>query len=215
MKPILLLAACCLLFSPVMGQRLTISSKYCQCLEADANADAAKLNNCFEKILAAEFRKIRNEHEKLELAAIIESDLQKTCAAYVRLHDKRNPPRGDWEIIKMNPRSCLPKDACKQLASHRKLYYLEDNGDTTWVNLANGTWKETVGKKKHLSLLTFKPKNNGEFVLIFQGSTSPGINQNSAPGDQYKYRLVNKTPTYYIATTSHGSVVYQFKLYYN
>ena len=173
-----------------------------------------KLRNCFEKILAADFRKVKTEKEKLELAGLIEADLQKSCAAYVRLLDKRTPPQGDWQLLKTNPKSDLAKDACKQLGSHQKLYYLEERGDTTWVNLTNGTWKETVGKKKYLSLLRFKPKSKGEFVLTFLGSTSPGINRNSKPGDQYKYRLIAKTPTYYLATTAHGSVVYQFKLYY-
>ena len=214
MKRTLLSAVFCLFFGMAFGQRLVISNRYCNCLESETAADSVKLRKCFEKTLAAEFRKIKPEKEKQELADIIDADLQKSCAAYARLHDKLTPPQGDWKIVATNPKSTLPKDACKQLARHQQLYYLEDQGDTTWVNLTHGTWKETVGKKKYLSLLAFKPKSHGEFVLIFQGSTSSGINQNSSPGDQYKYRLVSKTPTYYLATTAHGSVVYQFKLYY-
>ncbi|MFC5271075.1 hypothetical protein [Adhaeribacter terreus] len=215
MKLILLLITGCLAFTTAFGQRLHISYTYCHCLETEASADSVKLKRCFDKVLATELRKQKNERQKLELAAMVDIDLQKTCAEYARLHHKLNPPKGDWEIIKTNPKSNLAKNACKQLATHQNLFYLEDNGDTTRVNLANGIWKETVGKKKHLSLLDFKPRKNGEFVLVFQGSTNPGINRSSSPGDQYKYRLVAKTPTYYIATTSHGSVVYQFKLYYN
>ncbi|MFC5271071.1 hypothetical protein [Adhaeribacter terreus] len=215
MKNIFLLLLLSLSFNVVFGQSRNITKSYCNCLATEPGVDSVKFKSCFTKVLGKAFANAEDETEKLELARNIDLELQKNCTEYVRILDKLNPVKGDWVLLKINPETKLTNDVCQQLASHRQLFYIEGNGDTTRVALSGGVWQETVGKARYVSRLDFKPKNNCEFILTFLESTDPNKGQFSQKGDQYKYRILDKTATHYIATASYGEIVYQFNLYFN
>ncbi|MBK0403708.1 hypothetical protein I5M27_11975 [Adhaeribacter sp. BT258] len=215
MKNAFLLFLFCFLMQAASGQSRNVSKSYCNCLETETGVDSVKFKRCFTKVLEKSFVRAEDEAEKLELARNLDIELQKSCAAYVSMLDRLKPVKGDWVLLKTNPETKLTNDVCQQLTGHRQLFYIEGNGDTTRVALSGGTWQETVGKAKHVSRLDFKPKDNCEFVLTFQESTDPNKGKFSRKGDQYKYRILDKTASYYVATASYGEIVYQFKLYFN
>jgi hypothetical protein len=214
MKKALLFIFFGFMLQTAFGQSRIVSKHYCQCLETETGADTVKFKRCFTKVLEKSFARAESEAEKLEMARNLDIELQKNCAEYVRILDRLKPVKGDWVLLKTNPETKLTNNVCQQLTGHRQLFYLEGNGDTTRVALSGGIWQETVGKARYISRLDFKPKDHCEFVLIFQESTDPNKGKFSRKGDEYRYRILDKTATYYLATASYGEIVYQFKLYF-
>ena len=219
MKRILLIAVFALvLFAPryalAQATARDLAGKICDCLtNSTVKADSIKVIDC-RKTIHAELAEMTVEHRE-KVIDQMKVLLNTTCKEYDRIStSNKNENKGDWQTLDKNPASILNESECKQLTQHKGMYYLQGNGDTTYVQIADGVWKETSGHGLYTSTNKFRWLNDCDFELEFVKSTNPIDKKYFKKGEKLINRLVDRTERYYNVTVSRNGIVMKYRLYH-
>src|SRR6185436_2661778 len=110
--------------------------------------------------------------------------LKKNCKEYLRIMtSNKTSNKGDWETLDTNPTSSLNQSDCREILEHTNMYYLEGNGDTTYVQITDGFWKEISGHTKYSTTDKFTWLTECDFELEFLQSNNPVTNSYFKKGE--------------------------------
>lgn len=157
--------------------------------------DSVKIFAALEKHFYPFLRKYP-EGQQNDIGTNVFFRLQRNCKAFKAILDKGDPPRGDWETIAGKPVTKLNKIDCRHFLEHKKYAYLEPNGDTVKLELANGFWIDHF-KDNTYSKLNLKWIGDCEFEIQFIESNNEVRKNFSKPGDKYRYQIIEKHADYY------------------
>ena len=192
-----------------------LSNSYCKCLSLSGKIpDSFRKQTCllYAFKLTAGIPKSEKKQKELIMKSFIY--LEKYCPEYLKLIYRLKPLKGDWEFSDSSIQSRLDTSECRKICSYNNLYYLETNGDTTYLSLKNNFWIDTFKNKASYSKLKLKWKSSCDFEIEFIESNNYAKNQLSKKGDKYFYRIIDKTSTYYLLNMLFGNSWYEFKIYY-
>jgi len=145
--------------------------------------------------------------------------LQRNCKKYndFMLRHYVEKDKTDWKILEKMPELKMTKSECRDILKQRSLQYLEGNGDSVQVEIANGFWIDHF-KDGTYSKLKFRWMTDCEFEIEFVQSNNDSRRNLSKPGDKYRYTLVEKKAHYYdvlVEVVGSGSNdIVLFKMYY-
>jgi hypothetical protein len=179
--------------------------------------DSIRIDNIYKKYFYPYLSKV-SEREVDSIAKSVYFRFQKNCPEFLKILDKSNPGKGDWEIISKDekPISSAKTNDCKNIASLKNLSYLEHSGDEVLVQIKDGYWIEKFIDGT-FSKLNFTWINNCEFELEFIESNNETRGNMSKKGDKFNYEIITKEDTYYsmIAYIPKQDMYLKFKIYYN
>lgn len=141
--------------------------------------------------------------------------LQRNCPEVMKILNRINPPKGDWQEVAEKPKTKLDKKACVHFLEYKKYRYIEANGDTVNLSIENGFWMDKF-KDGTYSKLKFNWVDDCGFDIEFVESNNLSRKNYSKRGDKYRYQILEKKPTYYLMSVEiAGTDRYMtFKLYY-
>lgn len=143
--------------------------------------------------------------------------LQRDCVPFMQMASRMSKAKyvSDWEIIAEEPESKISGDDYASFFRTGRFTYLESDGNTAGVVLTDSTWEDHLADSTY-SRLSLKKLREAEFVITFIESNNRARMAMSKPGDQYRYKILEKHPNYfYMYVQPVGSKVKSvFKLYY-
>jgi len=176
--------------------------------------DSVKVSHAFAQYLYPVLEKQEEEKAK-EAFLFTYYRLQKLCGAFKAITDKYSVQNGDWQNLDVKPPTQLTKSVCQQLLQHKRLYYLEANGDTVELKINKGEWTDRF-KDGTYSKLKFYWVNDCEFEISFVESNNISRKSFSKPGDKYRYQLIQKYPGFYDVSVEikEHAIISRFRIYY-
>lgn len=182
--------------------------------ESQERNDSVKLDKAFEKHLSGPFSKF-DDTTAARAYNYVYYRLQKLCSEFKATLDRMFPTKGDWVTLETKPATKLDKGTCRDFLKHKHYYYIEDNGDTVNLSLANNLWTDHF-KDGTYSRLKLNWVDDCEFEITFIESTNESRKSISKPGDKYNYRLIEKYNRYYevCLDVKEVNVLGKFRIYY-
>jgi len=176
--------------------------------------DSVKVFKAFELHLGPALSKI-DDSLAMEAFNYTFFQLQKFCKEFKTILDRLNPPKGDWTSLESKPATKLQKKTCREFLNHNGYYYLETNGDTVKLSLANNLWVDHF-KDGTSSKLKIGWTNDCELEITFIESDNEIRKNYSKPGDKYKYHLLEKNNSYYTVCLEikEANILEAFRIYY-
>ena len=128
--------------------------------------------------------------------------LQINCPAITELLDKLvSSGQHQMEGSLNKPESNISSDDLAQFKRSENLYFIEANGDTTFVKIGGGFWK-SLSKNNTTSIFTYKWTGFNEFVLTVIENENLGISNLDMPGDKFLYSVISKENKYFVLRKS-------------
>lgn len=206
--------------NPVAAQNIkqidSLSVEMCNTLAKKNDLSGEKkIEATFEKHLTEYFQKIKvsSQAEADTISTRIFFRLQKNCTAFVELLGVLEEDKSDWVKLNEKPISKISKTDYKSFIKGGQFYYLEYDGTKVSVVVTKNSWTETFADGT-TSKLTFVPKDNNEFELVFIESNNETRKNFSVKGDKYIYGIYDKHKDgLQIWTTTQDNVYLGFTLY--
>lgn len=194
----------------------SLSVEMCNTLSKKSDLSGEKkIEATFQKHLVEYFQKINvsTQAEADSISTRIFFRLQKNCTAFTELLGALEENKSDWVKLTEKPISKIAKKDFTSFAKGGQFFYKEYDGTTVSVVVTKNSWTETFADGT-TSKLTFVPKDNNEFELIFIESNNETRKNFSVKGDKYKYGIYDKNKDgLQIWTTTEDNVYLGFTLY--
>jgi hypothetical protein len=187
----------------------------CKTLAANkAAVDSEKIKLVVTKHLNPYLQKFEDAKVE-EVSDAIFIRAQRQCKDFADLIFRLTPKQSDWQMVDKKPVSKMQKKDCVELLKHKKLFYLEANGDTVNLSIENGFWIDHF-KDSTSSTLKFRQLTNCEFEIEFVKSNNSIRQKLSNPGDKYRYQILEKLEGSYLMSAEivGGNQFMTFKIYY-
>jgi hypothetical protein len=189
----------------------------CACFEknkgmSDSTIFFHCLNEAFKEVKG--LPKTKKEIEKLVIKSTYV--LQKDCQSFIEHTSRLYPQKGDWKDFDTNQIKQLDTPACNDFSNKQAFYYLEHDGDTTFVTIKDGIWMDSFKNGKFYSKCSFRWISACDFELEFIKSNEATRKGLSVKGDKYYYKILGKEGNYFktITYTDKKKVWHEFKLYF-
>lgn len=185
-------------------------------IKSKEKEDSIKLQNAFTENFIPFAEKFKLSELNDDLAQKIDFRLQKNCDWYQEYLSKMfgYNDKSDWKILDQKPEVKVSANECKDFfKKHSKFYYLESEGDKTFVDISNNLWTDKFTDGTY-SKLSFKLKDC-HFELQFIESNNSGRSKFSSKDDIYYYDIIDIQDQVLtvIAYQKNSSKYYQYKLY--
>lgn len=179
--------------------------------------DSIRIDNIYKKHFYPYLSTV-SEKDFDSIAERVYYRFQAHCPEFLKILDRNNPGKGDWEIISKEekPISIANTDDCKSITLLTNLSYLEHDGKKVLVQIKDGYWIEKFTDGT-FSKLNFTWLNNCEFQLEFLESNNETRKNISNKGDKFNYEIITKEDAYYsmVANMPKQDMYLKFKIYYN
>lgn len=141
--------------------------------------------------------------------------LQRNCPEFYRIISRLYGNDGDWKEESESLKSKLSKKECKQFFKRGKYWYLEGNGDQTYVQFDAEYWTDTFTDGT-TSKLHMHWNNTCEFQIEFIESNNLIRKNFSRKGDRYNYTILELKDNYYemLAEIPEKGHKLTFKMYF-
>ena len=157
--------------------------------------DSERLHVISEKYIIPILSQLEKSKQKDSLNYVFVR-LQKTCTDFKDICDRAYPSKGDWIKVDTKPSSVLSQKYCLDFFKIENYYYLEQNGDTTYLTLKNNIWEDHF-KDGTFSKLKVNWIRDCEFEIEFLESNNDLRKNFSKPGEKFRYRVLEKFKNYY------------------
>lgn len=181
-------------------------------IASEGKPDSARIMAAYEAHLFPFVTRYSEERFE-EISMSIYYRLQRNCPPFKEILD-RTSPSSDWEKVDSGTVSQLKRRHCRKFFKQEKFSYLEANGDTVHVDISNGYWTDRFrdGTFSRLSVTELGPC---EFEITFIESDNESRRNFSAPGDTYRYTIIDNKGAYYemVVTIPETNQHVRFRLY--
>lgn len=157
--------------------------------------------------------KIESQKKADSISERIYFRLQRNCRAFSDFLAALEENKSDWTTLKQIPENTIDEKECVKFFKGGNFYYKEFDGKIVNVKITRDSWLETF-EDTSISKLSFKPKNNCEFDVIFIESDNKIRKNFSVKGDVYSYGLYSTDgKSYNVWALGNDKVIYSFRLY--
>jgi len=194
----------------------SLSVSYCECLNnLEKEQDSLKILYCYQEQVIPALSSMKIDDDSLFNIYLIKLELtfRKNCPYYLKMMNRLTPPQGDWKLLDSLPRSSADVTTCSSILNHEEYFYIEANGDTTYVELSEAFWIDHFRGGTY-SILKFNWVDDCDFNVRFVESNDPIRANYSKKGDKYFYRIIERRKDHYLLATIIYDQIYEFKLYF-
>ena len=197
------------------AERDSVIREICNTInEEHGSNDSIRLEAAYTKHLYPYLNRF-NEKRWDQIWSEIYFRLQHDCKAFFDVLNRLSPPQNGAVFLSEMPPTNLSDSACMKFFKEEIIFYQEVNGDSVYITVDNNFWidhfKNGTFSKLHLQII-----NPCEFDIIFVESNNNLRKNFSRPGDTYRYKIIDRKPTYYkmAVVISGTNRVELFKMFY-